>query len=182
MSKKLFLTMLFCFITISCFAGTVKYCDFKANCQDIVYNDKYSFKDFTHQSFKDAKDLKSGTVIYASVFYQEADEKATKKEDIQKHIFPETMIGVTFVNCDLNNVFIPSGNTVIDIAERTKLIKVQNDRSDWYLNDDLTPKEPLAKEQYLRLGISINPKDIPATKMTENIIEKKQKEIADALP
>ena len=120
-------------------------------------NKKYSFKDFTHQSFKDVTDLVPGTVIVGTCFYQENHPDS--------HIFPETMTGVTFLRCNLDNVFIPPGNIVgaIQGVESTqKRIKVQNDNDDWILDNKLSPVEPMNKKQRIVEGRSIDPKDIPA--------------------
>jgi hypothetical protein len=130
-------------------------------------NEKYSQKDFTGRSLRDAKDLKD-MVIYGSCFSQETPD--TK-------VFPDNMTGVTFLNSNLDNVFVPEGNTIIGGIHRK--FKVQADLNDWILNDDSTPKEPIMKEEYQRLGISIDPKDLPTKMMTENIIEKKQRELSE---
>lgn len=144
----------------------------------IEFDDKWSGKDYTHKSLKDEV-IPKGTVIYASCFYQEASEDATKIEEIQKHIFPEDMTEVTFYNCNLNNVYIPPHNTVIDPCGRTKLIKVQNDREDWIIDGDLKPVEPVNKKKFLELGLSIDPKDIPKNKLAENICSIREKELTN---
>jgi hypothetical protein len=136
---------------------------------EVVYNDKYSFKDFTGRSLLKATDL-NGAIIFGSCFSQEIPD--TK-------IFPNDMIGVTFYNCNLDDVFIPAGNIVVGGTQRK--FKVQNDREDWLLNDDLTPKEPINKEEYLKLGLSVDPKGLPKDMMLEDIIEKKQKELNEGV-
>lgn len=125
----------------------------------INYDTEYSFKDFTKKSLKEI-DL-NGKTIYASVFMQEIPDS---------HIFPEDMRGVTFVNSNLDNVYIPPGNTVIGGTRRR--FQVQNDGNDWIIDSKNKPIEPINKEQYLEIGLSIDPKDLPKNMMTENIFEK----------
>ena len=121
-------------------------------------NEKYSYKDFTHQRFTDADDFTGE--IEGSCFYQEAGEDETPPFDV----FPADMTGVTFKKCNLDNCVIPDGNTVEGGCNR--VIKVQNDWQDWVLNKG-EPTEPTDKKKWERKGVSIDPKDIPAEKMTE---------------
>lgn len=117
----------------------------------------YDYKDYTGRKL--LNENLNGLTIYASCFSQEVPDT---------HIFPENMTGATFVRCNLDNVYIPAGNTVELCSQRK--FKAQNDLCDWLLNPDLTPKEPIEKEAYLSLGISINPADIPIVPLTGNII------------
>jgi len=133
---------------------------------EFTYDDNYSHKDFTGRELLD-KDL-SGITIFGSCFLQEIPDSK---------IFPDNMTGVTFINCNLDNVFIPAGNETIGCSQRK--FKVQNDMIDWILDTDLKPKEPISKEEFIKYGISIDPKDIPKTKMTESIIENKIKELSE---
>ena len=132
-------------------------------------NEKYSFKDFMGQSFKNvpAEEF-NNSIIQGSCFYNEWKEGDA---EIAKDIFPDGMIGVTFKRCNLDNVFVDeTKNTVIKNGYDTnsnRKIQVQNDLSDWELDDTLKPKEPLDKEQRLKAGISIDPKDIPNKKLTK---------------
>lgn len=130
----------------------------------MTINKKYSFADFTHQSFKDISVSEfNNTVIKGSCFYQEAKENDT---EVLKDIFPDGMTGVIFQRCNLDNVLIPLGNTVESNCTNRK-IKIQNDWQDWILDSSLDPVEPMNKNQWLRKGVSIDPKDIPAEKMTQ---------------
>ncbi len=126
---------------------------------DFDYNTDYSFKDFTGRTLKD-KNL-NGMIIYGSSFSQETPDS---------HIFPDSMTGVTFIRSNLDNVYIPTGNTVIDSSQR--IFKIQNDGEDWILNVDGTPKEPINKEDYIEKGLSVDPKDLPKTPLTEPITTK----------
>lgn len=128
-----------------------------ANIMKITYNkieytcsDIYSFKDFTGQG-----NLEVSGIIYASCFSQ---------EDLDRHIFPNNMKGVTFIKCNLMNVFIPSGNIIIDC--NTNRFQVQNDLNDWIIDLDNKPIEPIDAKIFIKLGLPIpNPKDIPTTKV-----------------
>ena len=136
-------------------------------------NEKYSFGDFTHKSFKDqpTKDF-DNSCIKGSCFYQESKYG---EEEVVKDIFPDGIKGVEFVRCNLDNVLIPADNTVDKRSSKNK-VQVQNDLDDWILNDDKTPKEPMNKESRIELGISVDSKDIPIIKMTKE--EKKSYEEA----
>ena len=102
-------------------------------------NDKYSFKAYPYHklSFKDRPASEfNDTEIIGSCFCQE------NKPD--SDIFPNGIMGVIFKKCNLDNIYVPPGNTIKEGTH--KKIKVQKDGLDWLLNDDLTPKEPLNKE------------------------------------
>jgi hypothetical protein len=133
-----------------------------------MINEKYSYKDFMGQDFSSvsASEL-DNTEIVGSCFYQEGDPDA--------EIFPPSMTGVIFKRCNLDNVKVPAGNTIEGGCHRK--IKVQNDLEDWFLNGTNQPTEPMRKADYLRLGISIDPADIPTEKMDEPIVSKTEKEL-----
>lgn len=56
-------------------------------------------------------------------------------------IFPEEMTGVTFINCNLDNVLIPPGNTVEGGLHRRYL--TLEDGTDWIIDENNNPVEPL---------------------------------------
>lgn len=129
-------------------------------------NEKYSHQAYPYHnvSFKevDPKEF-NNTVIKGSCFYQEALEN-----DPNFDIFPDGMTGVIFIGCNLDNINIPIGNEVVGCSQ--KRIKVQNDWDDWlmeYKDGKWKPKEPIDKEQRLDANLSIDPKDIPNEKWTE---------------
>ena len=161
----LFVLVLF---PVTVFAGEVLY-----EGQTITFNDKYSGKGYPYHglSFKDATDLKPGTIIYASVFYQEWAKGDVK---VEKHIFPDTMKGVTFYNCNLDNVYVDETKNTI-IGGTHLAIQVQNDWDDWVLDNNLKPIEPMNKERRMEAGISINPKDISSVKFTKKEREQYEK-------
>ena len=138
-------------------------------------NEKYSFKGFPYHglSFKkiDPKEF-NNTTIKGSCFYQEWLEG---EKEVEKEIFPEGMTGVTFKGCNLDNVIVPIGNTVIGGTH--KLIQVQNDWEDWVLekkDGKLVAKEPMNKKLRIEKGFSVDVNDIPSEKWTQE--EKKQYE------
>jgi len=145
-----YLLILFCLLSFTCFAKT---------------NEKYSNKAFPYHnlSFKDRPASEfNNTTIQGTCFYQEWTEG---DKDVEKDIFPDGMTGVTFINCNLDNIYIPHGNTVNGGSNRK--LKVQNDWDDWLLDAELKPTEPTNKETRLRKNISISPVDIPIDKMTK---------------
>lgn len=125
-------------------------------------NEKYSFKDFTGASLRDVpvEELNS-SIIMGSCFYQE------NKPDTK--VFSDDMRGVVFKRCNLNNVYIPPGNTVVlegpDKCSNER-IKEQNDWEMWVVDENMNPIEPLNKEDRIKAGVSISPKDIPSKRFT----------------
>lgn len=80
----------------------------------------------------------------------------------KRQIFPDGMTGVIFDHCNMDNIVVPVGNTVLpNCCHRT--IIPQNDLCDWIADDDtLAPVEPIDKAEFIELGLSIRPEDIPA--------------------
>ena len=117
-------------------------------------NDDYSFKDFTGRS-----NLEVSGIIYGSCFSQEIPDN---------HIFPDNMTGVTFIKCNLDNVFIPAGNTIIDCSQR--IFFVQNDKNDWLINELNLPIMPVNHKYFTKFGLPMPlPEDIPIVKAEEPI-------------
>jgi phage-related protein len=141
-------------------------------------NEKYSYKAFHTNgvTFKgvDVSEF-NDTDIIGTQFFQEWQEGEV---DVTKDIFPDGMTGVTFIKCNLDNILIPVGNTVQEST--AKKLKVQNDLNDWIVDDKDKPLEPKNKDDYILAGHSIDPKDIPAEKITEDEFKIKQDEIKEA--
>lgn len=118
------------------------------------YNETYSFKDFSNQSF--AMDLiPPGTIIRGTCFYQEGRPDS--------HIFPETMTGVTFERCNLDNCYIPPGNVLAEQAGipcSNKQIMVQNDLRDWQLDAEGNLIEVMGKKFWESEGVNVHCNDI----------------------
>lgn len=90
------------------------------------------------------------------------------------HVLPESLTGVTFSYCNLDNVFMPPGNTVENCS--TRCWQAQNDGEDWLLDPDtLEPIAPLNGDGFERFGLSQNPKDLPKEPLDKSILQ-----IADA--
>ena len=78
-------------------------------------NEKYSYKDFTGKKFLDIDPAEfSGTTIIGSCFYQEGTPDT--------EVFPEIK-DVEFLRCNLDNVFIPTENTVGVCSCKRKIIQ-----------------------------------------------------------
>lgn len=115
-------------------------------------NDELSMKNFTNIP---KVGVRNNLIVYASNFSQETPDS---------HIFRDNMNGVTFIKCNLMNVYIPSGNTVIDC--QTQRFKVQRDARDWFIDADGNPTEVVSRKYWESIGYSVDPADIP----TENPI------------
>lgn len=125
--------------------------------QDYSYDDKRSFRDWTGCYFPDVD--WSGKVIYASVFSNETPDA---------HIFPDDMKGVTFIKCNLDNVFIPDGNTVIDCWQ--KRFKIQNDLNDWLVDENNNPIKPTDYKIFEKFNLPVpSPDKIPISKVSQRI-------------
>lgn len=115
------------------------------------------------EDFTKEIDLTPGTVIVGSCFYRESP--LGEEGDPQRHIFPETMTGIIFKRCNLDNIYIPPGNSIEDdagIPSSHRRIRVQNDLVDWIVDSSGNPVEPVNIKAFQELGLSIDPKDIPA--------------------
>ena len=139
-------------------------------------NEKYSGRDFTGLSFTSVNVGEfNDSEIIGSCFAQEAPYSPQGLDgnppDPMVDIFPPSMTGVTFVRCNLDNCNIPTGNTVSGGTNRK--IRVQNDLSDWILDNGNKPIEPQDKKDRIKLSISIDPNDIPLVKQDEDILRKK---------
>lgn len=123
-----------------------------------MLNDAYSFKDFTGQSLVDVpvEDL-SDTTIKGTCFAQQGQ--------VSTVVFPTAMSGVTFDRCNLDNVFVPTGNTVNASCAHRKIL-VQNDGEDWILDENSQPVDPISKTRILEDGGNVDPAKIPETKVT----------------
>ena len=127
---------------------------------NLEYNEEVSNKICNGWNMKDHPEfILNGKVIYNTSFYQHLPDT---------HTFPEDMTGVTFIKCNLDNCFIPPGNTVIQCTQRK--IKVQNDLNDWIVDDLGNPVKPVDFNIYEKLSLPLpKPQDIPAQKVPERV-------------
>lgn len=111
----------------------------------------YSNKDFTGHDLSDRHDM-NNLIISNSCFSQETPGR---------RVLPANLLGVTFVDCNLDNVLIPPGNQLINCSRKT--FKVQNDLEDWHVDPNtLLPISPVDSARFDRLGLSKNPLKIPS--------------------
>ncbi len=125
-----------------------------------LLSDKYSNKDFTGHDLSARNDM-DGIVIHGSCF---------SNEELDAKSLPQNLVGTTFILCNLANVKIPAGATVIDC--NTMRFKVQNDGEDWVVDSQNKPVEPIAKKLFLMYGLSIDPLQIPPSKIPVPVLTK----------
>lgn len=134
----------------------------------IVYKDKEFHSLPTFRVYKEdftlETDLPPGTEIVGTCFYCESS--LGDNGDPYKHIFPATMTGVIFKRCNLDNVYVPPGNTITDdagIPSSHRRIRVQNDMADWIVDATGKPIEPANLKAAIADGKNIDPNNIPAS-------------------
>jgi hypothetical protein len=117
---------------------------------DLECDEELSFKSFVNADLSHF-DF-NGKVIYASHFMHETPGA---------NPFPPSMKNVTFIRCNLDNLVIPEGVTLIDCLNR--FFQAQADGQDWFVHeDDLTPIAPFDYKVYLKKGLPIpSPDDLP---------------------
>lgn len=84
-------------------------------------------------------------------------------EEPDTKLFPDNLTGAVFICSNLDNLFIPEGNTIIDndgTCGSRKVYKVQADGENWILDSKKEPLEPINKELFIKEGKNIDPKDI----------------------
>src|SRR3990172_7203377 len=113
-------------------------------------SERYSFRDFTGHDLTTMIDM-SGIVIEGSCFSHEEPDSV---------VFPPSMTGTTFIDCNLDNCAIPPGNTVIRGSERR--FKVQNDLNDWEIDGSNKAVRPVFWQVFVKYGLPLpKPEDIP---------------------
>lgn len=107
----------------------------------IGINTEYSYKDFTDKSFTTVDSKALGGEIVGSCFYQQAEPNSNPI----KEIFPKDL-KATFIRCNLDNVKIPAGCTMIDCCNNA--IRPVNG-ADYFINKDTneptTPVNPVSE-------------------------------------
>lgn len=128
----------------------------------MAINEKYSYKDFMHKTLThiEASEFNDSEIV-GSCFYAEKI----------REVFPADVHDLILTDCNLDNVILPVGCIVN--GGTNKRILIQNDLEDWIVDEDDNPIEPVHKERFTRLGLSIDPQDIPQEKVEENICEEK---------
>ena len=117
-------------------------------------NVTYSFRDLYDLTFteKDASEF-NDTCIKGSNFYQ-----FNKPGTV---IFPSDVKNLEFVKCNLDNVKLPD-SSIDSGGNSNRMIKLENDKEDWIIDVNGDPVEPVNKERFEQLGLSVKPEDIPA--------------------
>lgn len=133
-------------------------------------NEKYSYKDFSGQSFVlvDPAEF-NNTEIIGSGFSQEGAPDT--------NVFPALMTGATFKRCNLENVAIPPGNTVVTVGDDkcgVNRVMVQNDLENWHVDSGNKPVSPVNLVDFDRFKLSADPTDIPSTPMSLSIVMQKE--------
>ena len=133
----------------------------------MAQNTKYSNKDFTGRKLVNTSAIDwNNSEVVNSCFSQETPDT---------EVFPAGITGVVFQRCNLDNVVVPPTCTVEGGCHRRW--KVQNDLEDWFIDVDGNPIEPMNKGHFQKLGLSIDPKDIPKVKLEKNIVHEKIEEL-----
>ncbi len=112
-----------------------------------------SFQNYTNRRnvFQGRGKELEGLTIYAACFYQE-------QPDVD--VFPSDVKNLTLAFCNLDNVVIPSGVTLIQCS--TRRLQVQNDLRDWEIDAQNRPVKLVNEEYWKSQGFFIDPLLIPA--------------------
>jgi len=92
----------------------------------------FSHRDYTHFNLEDAGEYLNNEIIRSSCFAQEKPDTV---------VFPSYVTNLTLVNCNLDNVDLPPGVTLIDCSHRR--ILTQPDGLDWIVDENNNPVEPV---------------------------------------
>jgi hypothetical protein len=91
----------------------------------IAYNETYSEQDMTGWDLSGRTDM-SGITIHGLCLSHEKPEA---------NVLPADLTGTTFIACNLDNVYVPLGNTLIDCSNR--MFKANpDDAHDWEVDVD----------------------------------------------
>jgi hypothetical protein len=128
--------------------------------EEYEYDESLSGKDFTNQDLRQRKDLDfDGATVYASVFSNE-----TPGAEIFR-----SAAKATFIRCNMDNVAIPEGATLIDCTERR--FERQNDGNDWLLGEDGLPEKPIDFKYYEKKGLPVPDRSwLPEEKLADGEI------------
>ncbi len=129
---------------------------------DYNFDDELSLKDFFNKDLSKSGIDFNDKFIYGTSFGNESPDFET---------FPKGMTGVTFVNCNLDIIIIPKGNTYIYTNGLSKRrLKVQNDLNYWLIDEDDNPIKIADFKIFDKLGLPLpDPKDIPKEQLSEYI-------------
>lgn len=81
---------------------------------------------------------------------------------------PPNLMGVTFINCNLDNLVIPPGNLFVDCS--TRRFVVQNDLNDWEIDDNDDPVRVTDWEYFQKFSLpQPAPEEIPDEVVSQRI-------------
>ena len=105
-----------------------------------------------------------GIIIYGSCFSHEIPD--TK-------IFPQGIKNITFINCNLDNVFIVKPDW-ITVNCTQKRFKVQADARDWEIDSNGKPIKVIGEKDWVMQGYSVDPLDIPVNPTNKIVMTKSE--------
>jgi len=121
-----------------------------------MINKEFSFKDFTGVDLTHLPASAFKGRIVGSCF---AHENILGEVPKLHTVFPDGITSM-FERCNLDNVMIPDSASIMACCVRRKL-KAENDGGDWVQDEDFLPVEPSSVKLYEKIGMSIDPADIP---------------------
>lgn len=86
----------------------------------------YDDADFTGQDLTDRTDMNGLTIHGMCLSHEKPDS----------HCLPEDLNGITFLACNLDNVYIPPGNTVDSTCSTRRFMNNPDDNLDWEVDAD----------------------------------------------
>lgn len=109
----------------------------------------YSDRDMTGWDLSDRKDM-NGLTIHGLCLSNETPDA---------QVLPPNLKGTTFIYCNMDNVFIPPGNTLINCSNRK--FKAQEDGEDWLVHPvTKNAVEPLNLDAAIKDGKNCDPTKI----------------------
>jgi len=142
-------------------------------------NDKYSYKDFTDVDLSkiDPAEVNDSTIVGSCFAKTIPVDYAGNPFGFL--LFPANVKNVILDGCNVDNNRLPAGVTIVDsfgVASTRKRIKIEKDGEPWLQDENGAPVEPLEKAQFVALGISIDPADLPATRRHgETVTQEKER-------
>lgn len=128
--------------------------------------EKLSHKDFMNQSFlmDESADWSNKTIVGTNLYQEIIGEFKGRI-----NVLPDGVENLVLERCNLDNVLIPEGVTVIGGSNRVVL--VQTDAEDWECDDDGNPIRPVNWKKYEKLGASTDPADLPDEQMEKSVLK-----------
>jgi hypothetical protein len=113
----------------------------------MALNEKYSYKSWKRKSFagKDPEEFNDSDIIGAGF----------SQEQPFTDVFPDTIKGVVFQDCNLDNCNIPAGATVK--GGTNKHFKIAKDGEFWLVDEGGHPLSPLKPWRFDEVGLSKDP-------------------------